>query len=181
MSASDSCVDFAILRRSLPTRRVRMANNGMRRERKERELPAEQQHADHRRDDRRHALRDARRRVRDDVLDAADVVVDPRLHLAGSRPGEERKRQSLQVAEDGRAQVVHDTLADLVESSVWTTPSTPVTTAIAIIPPAFQEIAALSCCTIAFSTRRRRNAGTTPSAAVTTISASRPGQAPRYG
>ncbi len=30
------------------------------------------------------------------------------------------------------------------ESSVWTTPSAPVTIAIAIIPPAFHEIAALS-------------------------------------
>ena len=29
MSASDSCVDFAIFRRSLPTRRVSTANSGM--------------------------------------------------------------------------------------------------------------------------------------------------------
>src|SRR6185437_12964753 len=84
------------------------------REREERELPAEQDHADHRRDHRRDVRRDRGRRVRDDVLHAADVVRDARLHLAGSSPREEREREALQVAEDLRAQVVHDALADLV-------------------------------------------------------------------
>ncbi len=48
----------------------------------------------------------------DDVLHAADVVGDARLHLAGARAGEEGERQALQVAVDGGAQVVHDALAD---------------------------------------------------------------------
>ena len=48
------------------------------------------------------------------VLDAADVVRDPRLHLARARAGEEREREPLEVAVDGGAQVVHHALADLV-------------------------------------------------------------------
>src|SRR4051794_26749479 len=84
------------------------------REREERKLPAQEEHADHRRDDRRHTRRDARRRVRDDVLHAADVVVDARLHLARTGAREEGQREALQVAEDGGAQVVHDALPDLV-------------------------------------------------------------------
>ena len=84
------------------------------REGKQGELPAQQEHADHRRDDRRGAGRDRRGGVRHDVLDAADVVRDARLHLARARPREERERKPLQVAEDGRAEVVHHALADLV-------------------------------------------------------------------
>ena len=84
------------------------------REREQRELPAERDHADHRRDHRRHVRDDRGRGARDDVLHAADVVRDARLHLAGARAGEEREREPLQVAEDRRAQVVHDALADLV-------------------------------------------------------------------
>ncbi len=114
MSASDSCVVFAIRRRSFPTRRVSTANNGISAKREERELPAQEQHGDHRRDDRRHARRDARGGVRDDVLNAADVVVDPRLHLARAGAREEGEREPLQVTEDLGAQVVHDALADLV-------------------------------------------------------------------
>ena len=53
---------------------------------------------------------------RDDVSHAADVVGDPRLHLARARAREERERQPLQVAVDGGAQVVHDALADRLES-----------------------------------------------------------------
>ena len=114
MSASDSCVVFAIRRRSLPTRRVSTREDRDQREREERELPAQKQHADHRRDDRRQARRDARGGVRDDVLHAADVVVDPRLHLARAGAREEGEREALQVAEDRGAQVVHDALTDLV-------------------------------------------------------------------
>ena len=84
------------------------------REREQRELPAQEEHADHRRDDRGHVRGDRRRGVRDDALHAADVVRDPRLHLAGSRAREEREREPLQVPEDRRAQVVHHALADLV-------------------------------------------------------------------
>ena len=46
------------------------------------------------------------------VCDAADVVRDPRLHLARARAREERQREPLQVPVDGRAQVVHHALAD---------------------------------------------------------------------
>ena len=51
---------------------------------------------------------------RDDVLDPADVVRDPALHLARARAGEERQRQALEMAVDRRAQVVHHRLADQV-------------------------------------------------------------------
>src|SRR5262249_4612518 len=56
------------------------------------------------------------------------------------------------------------------ESSVWTTPRTPVTIAIAIIPPAAIERAVVSFCPIASRTRLSRKAGRTPSPAETTIS-----------
>ena len=71
-------------------------------------------HRDRRRDHRRHVLGDRRRGRGDDVLHAADVVGDARLHLAGARAGEEGQRQPLQVPVDGGAQVVHDPLADVV-------------------------------------------------------------------
>ena len=47
-------------------------------------------------------------------VDAADVVCDPRLHLAGARAREERERHALQVRVHGGAQVVHHALAHLV-------------------------------------------------------------------
>ena len=84
------------------------------REGEQRQLPAEQDHPDHRREHRRDARDDRGGRVRDDALDAADVVGDARLHLARARAGEEREREPLQVAEDRGAQVVHHALADLV-------------------------------------------------------------------
>ena len=49
----------------------------------------------------------------DDRLHAADVVGDPRLHLAGAGAGEEADRLALQVGEDVGPQPVHDVLADL--------------------------------------------------------------------
>ena len=51
---------------------------------------------------------------RDDGLDAADVVRDPTLHLAGPRPREECERESLQVPVHLGAQVVHHALPDPV-------------------------------------------------------------------
>ena len=67
------------------------------------------------------------------------------------------------------------------ESSVWMTPSAPVTTAIAIIPAARYEICVESESPIAFSRPRSRNAGTTPSAAAKTISASTAASRSLYG
>ena len=114
MSARRPCRRDVIARRSRPTRRVSQTNSGTQREGDQREPPVEQRHRDRRRDHRRRVLGDRRRGARRDVVDAADVVGDPRLHLAGARAREERERQPLQVAVDGDAQVVHDALADLV-------------------------------------------------------------------
>ncbi len=47
-------------------------------------------------------------------LQTADVVGDPRLNLARPRPREERERHPLEVVVDGRPQVVHHPLADLI-------------------------------------------------------------------
>ena len=68
-----------------------------------------------------------------------------------------------------------------LESSVWTTPSAPVTIAIAIIPPAANESALVSFTWIASRTRLSRKAGTTPSPAETTISSRTPPSLSRYG
>ena len=84
------------------------------RERERREAPVEQQHRDDRGEHRRHVREHGGRRRRDDVLDPADVVRDPALHLARARPREERERQALQMPVDGRSEVVHDRLADEV-------------------------------------------------------------------
>ena len=84
------------------------------REREERQLPVEDEHRDDRRQHRGHVRDDRGRGRGDDLLDAADVVRKPGLHLAGARPGEECEREPLQVLVDGRAQIVHHPLADLV-------------------------------------------------------------------
>jgi hypothetical protein len=58
------------------------------------------------------------------------------------------------------------------EISVWTTPSAPVTTAIAIIPPTSAVRRPVRCFGIASSkTSRRRNGEAAPRLAETTISA----------
>ena len=78
------------------------------------EAPVEQEHR-RRRGDHGGDVGDDRGRGRgDDALHAADVVGDPRLDLAGARAGEEGKREPLEVAVYGGAQVVHDPLADRV-------------------------------------------------------------------
>ena len=114
MSASRPCFLEVIRLRSLPTRRVSQTKNGSNARLKTRQAPVEQEHRDDRREHRRGVGDDRRRGRRDDVLDAADVVGDPRLHLAGARAREEGEREALQVAVDGGAQVVHDALADEV-------------------------------------------------------------------
>ena len=55
---------------------------------------------------------DAAGRVRDDRLDAADVVGQPALDLARARLGEEAQRHPLQMRVQRVAQVLHDALAD---------------------------------------------------------------------
>src|SRR5262249_36185010 len=66
-------------------------------------------------------------------------------------------------------------------SRVCTTPSTPVTTAIAIIAPALIDSERVSFAWIASRARLSRNAGTTPRPAATTISASSPLSRRQYG
>ena len=113
MSAIDSCRTVAILRRCSPTLRVIQHEERHQREREQRELPVEQEHRDHDRDHRRHGRHHRGRGRGEDVVDAADVVRDPALHLAGARLREEREREPLQVPVDRGAQVVHHALADL--------------------------------------------------------------------
>ena len=88
--------------------------HGDQREREQRQLPVQGEHADHRRQHGRHVRDDRGGGGGDDALDAADVVRDPRLHLARAGAREERERELLQMPEDGGAQVVHHALADLV-------------------------------------------------------------------
>ena len=52
------------------------------------------------------------RGVGDDRLDAADVVRQPALDLAGLRLGEEPQRHRLEMGVQRRPQVLHDALAD---------------------------------------------------------------------
>ena len=66
-----------------------------------------------------------------------------------------------------------------LERSVCHTPSAPVATAIAIIPAAESESFLVSWSLIASSTPRRRNAGTTPSAAEKRMSTSTADSRPR--
>ena len=173
MSASVSCVVFAIRRRSFPTRRVSSAKSG---------ISANANSASCQLSTSMPTIVATtvvtfeaieRGRVRDDVLDAADVVRDARLHLARARAREEREREPLQVPEDGRAQVVHDALADLVrEQRLDHAEDAGRRSAIAIIPAAFTESARVSFAAIASSTRLSRKAGSTPRAAETTMSTS---------
>ena len=105
------------------------------REREDGEPPVEQEHGDDGREHRRHVREHRRRRRGDDVLDAADVVRDPALHLARARAREEREREPLQVPVDRGAQVVHDASGRPgSRAASGTTPSAPVTIGIAIIP-----------------------------------------------
>ncbi len=63
---------------------------------------------------REHVLHGRARGVADDVVDAADVVGDARLQLAGAGAGEEPQRHPLQVRVDADPQVVHHPLPDQV-------------------------------------------------------------------
>src|SRR5919205_505517 len=82
------------------------------RQREDGEPPVEREHRHDGGDHRGDAGDDRGGGARHHVLHAADVVGDPRLHLAGARAREEGERQPLQVAVDRRAQVMHDALAD---------------------------------------------------------------------
>ena len=81
-------------------------------EREQRQPPAQRGHRDRRPDDRGDVRRGRRGGRGDHRLHAADVVGQPRLHLAAAGAGEEAERLPLQVREDRRPQAVHDPLAD---------------------------------------------------------------------
>ncbi len=78
----------------------------------QRQLPREDQHRDERAQDRDDVREHRRGRVRDHVLNAADVVLQPRLKLAGASGREEAKRHRLQMLEEPVAKVLHHPLAD---------------------------------------------------------------------
>ena len=181
MSASDSCVVFAIRLPLVPDPASQHREDRDQREREERELPAQEEHGDHRRDDCRHARRDAGGGVGDDVLHAADVVVDSRLHLAGARPGEEREGESLQVAEDLGAQVVHDPLPDLVGEERLNHAEDSGDDRDHDHPRRVQGDRVRVVCLERHEERRSRNAGTTPRPALRTIRPSKPESRRQYG
>ncbi len=101
-------------RRSSPTRRVSQTKNGSSTSENAARRQSSSTIATTVAIDRRDVLDDRGRGRGDDAVDAADVVGDARLHLARARVREERQRHALQVRVDGRAQVVHHALADLV-------------------------------------------------------------------
>ena len=98
--------------RSWPTRRVSQTKNGSSASEKTARRQSSATIATSGGDHGRHVGDDRGRGGRHHVLHAADVVGDARLHLARARAREEGERQALEVAVDGRAQVVHDALAD---------------------------------------------------------------------
>ncbi len=101
-------------RRSLPTRRVSHTKNGSRISENTVSRQFKGEHRHDGRGDRGDGRYGRGGGARHDVVDPADVVGDPRLHLARAGAREERQRHALQVRIDGGAQVVHHALADLV-------------------------------------------------------------------
>ena len=81
------------------------------RDRDERELPGQQQHADQRRDHGDRVGQDRGGGLGHHRLDAADVVAEPGLDVAGPGAGEEAEVHRLQVHEQPVAQVLHDPVA----------------------------------------------------------------------
>ncbi len=174
MSARRRCCSLVILRRSFPTRRVSHTNSGTKISEIRRQPPVEQAHRDDRRDHGGRVLGDRRRGRRDDVVDAADVVGDPRLHLAGARAGEERQRHPLQAPVDGGAQVVHHALADRRSTCRSARRRTPRSRSRSRSSPAPARSAASALCSKIplSSTARSRNGCSMLSPAENTISAS---------
>ena len=114
MSASEPCFTRVISRRCAPTRRVSRTNTGSRAKATSESFQSRNSIANAVAMTVVTVRDDGRRRRRDDALHAADVVRDARLHLARARAREEGEREALQVRVHGRAQVVHDVLADAV-------------------------------------------------------------------
>ena len=102
MSASDPCLVDAISRRTRPILRVIRTKMGSSAKAASASRQSRHDQRDGRGEHGRHVRRDRGRGRGDDGVDAADVVGDAALHLAGARAREERERQALQVAVDGR-------------------------------------------------------------------------------
>ncbi len=174
MSARVSCVVLAILRRSLPTRRVSRAKSG---------ISANANRASFQ-------LRKSMPTIVATTVvtfDAIEVAVFVTTLCTPPMSFEMRDctspvRVRVKKASERRCRW-RKTAArrscitrwpTWLESRVWTTPRAPVTIAIAIIPAAATDSSVVSLRPIASSTRLSRKAGTTPRPAETTISSSRP-------
>src|SRR4051812_30243163 len=181
MSASDSCVDLAIRRRSFPTRRVKSAKSGISANAKSASCQ----------------LRSSMPTIVATTVvtfDAIDVAVLVTTFWTPPMSFEMRDctspvRVRVKNASERRCRW-RKTAArrscitrwpTWFESRVWTTPSAPVTTAITIIPPALSDSARTSLTEIASSARLSKNAGITPSPAVTTMSRRTAESLRRYG
>ena len=181
MSAMVSCVVFAIRRRSLPTRFVRNTNSGIRAKANSASCQLSSSMP----------TTVAATVVTFEAIDVAVFVTTfctPPMSfeiLDCTSPVRVRVKKASDSRWRWRNTAVRRSCITRCptwfESRVWTTPSTPVATAIAIIPPALTESALVSFAPIASSTRLSRNAGTTPSAAETTISRSSPPSRALYG
>src|SRR5215468_5433402 len=181
MSASVSCVVFAIRRRWLPTRRVSRAKNGIRANANSASCQL----------NRSMPIIVATTVVTFEVIDVAVFVTTfctPPMSF-WMRDCTSPVRVFVKNASDSRCRW-RKTLArrscitrwpTWLDSSVWKTPSTPVTIAIAIIPAAASDSSVVSLRPIASSARLSRNAGRTPRPAETTIRTSTPLSRIRYG
>ena len=78
----------------------------------ERELPAHQQHRDHRADDERDAHQEHRQALADEILERLDVGGHARHEQPGARAVEEAHRQVHDVVEHPLADVAEKRLAD---------------------------------------------------------------------
>src|SRR5512133_3735447 len=181
MSAIVSCVVFAIRRRSFPTRRVSQAKSG---------ISANANSASSQLSTSMPIIV-ATTVVRFEAIEVAvlvttlwtppmsfeirDCTSPVRVRVKNAR----ERRCSWRKTEARRSCMTR--WPTWFESSVCTTPSAPVTIAIAIIPPAATDRTVVSFCAIASRTRLSRKAGRTPSPAETTISRSTPPSRSLYG
>ena len=180
MSASVSCVEDAIFRRSLPTRRVRSTNTGT----------SANANTDNSHERAIIPIIEAITVVTFDTIDVAVLVTTlctPPMSFEirdCTSPVRVRVKNASERRWRWRKTAVRRSCITRwptwFERSVCHTPSTPVAIAIAIIPPAKSDSFVVSWATIACSTPRRRNAGTTPTAAETRMRTSTADSRPRY-
>jgi len=181
ISASVSCVVFAIRRRSFPTRRVSSANSGIsaKANRASCQLSASI------------PIIVATTTVTFEAIEVAvfvttfwtppmsfeirDCTSPVRVRVKNARERRWRWRKTF------ARRSCMTRCPTWFESSVWITPSTPVTIAIPMIPAALRDKARVSFAPIASRTRLSRNAGTTPRAAEATISSRTPPSRNLYG